>query len=309
MKESRTIPFLIGTLVVLSVGIWDETLHPFFSITFLLALSSAYYFAVNSRVQAAAIILSSLFLVQLLQALGRSDQALTVFLIQSPIYLLFYSGIATLPGLLPSILIYRTKTSLAEVSRVKTRCKEIDAKLASERKEKVSEKGAESRQAVLRLTSRITQIQAFVREVLQAASTKEILGLLFNNVTKTFGAQEVALLTVLEDGQAVITKAAHPDYEALENQRVEITNLPIFAPALSRPSPVLLPERTEFAAPNLGALAIQPVQIEGKTVALITVGKHRGEGEQFAPGDMKFLATLADIAARATSQLKVVLDS
>jgi GAF domain-containing protein len=164
---------------------------------------------------------------------------------------------------------------------------------------------------MVRITSRMTQLTAFLREVLQAASTKEIYQLFFTNVTKAFGAKEVALLTILtEDNVAVINKAAHPEYGRLEGKRIDLSEpaAEILARVAEKGVPMLLPARVVYFEPELGACLILPVQVDGRCEALVTLGLTRQE-EDLTTEDATFLGGLAELAGYGVEQLQVVLNS
>lgn len=297
--------------LVAGAALANDPVLPFYSVTFSLGTITAFYLAISSGPLASGMMGAAVLTSQALHAVTVGGAAMDVAAWQVPTMGLFYLGLAVLPGLLPAMLEREELLIQRELSEHEKKLGELHALIEAERKERVDDRTDEDRQAMVRITSRLTQLTAFLREVLQAASTKEILQLFFTNVTKAFGAKEVALLTMMADEPvAVISKAAHPEYGRLEGKRIDLGSptAQILARAAEKGVPMLLPERLVFFEPDLGACLILPIQVQGRCEALVTLGVTR-QGEPLSTEDATFLGALAELAGYGVEQLQVVLNS
>lgn len=301
--------FLSGLLAAGAGGFGDELL-PFYSVSFVLGVAACFYYAVTHGPRPALYIGVAVVVAFLLRALGEGGDAMTVALYQAPALALFFLGFAALPRALPRIIAQEAAGLSREVTDLSRKVEELKKTLADEHKEKVKDKGSEAKEEVIKVTSRTTQLNTFLREILQAASTKEIFNLLFSNTTKAYGGVEVGLVLILGEGEEmIISRAAHSEHESLENHRFPAGEVAILESATRRTAPILLPERMVlFEAQGFGARVIIPVVIEGKCEALLTLGKTRG-GVEPTTQDAQFLGTFAELTSEAIAQMKVVLAS
>lgn len=289
----------------------NDPVLPFYSVTFSVGTAVTYYLAISAGPLAAGLMGASVLTAQALHAITVGGEAMDVATWQVPTMGLFYLGLSVLPGLLPAILEREEVAIQRDLKVHEEKLEELMNLIGAERKGRVDDRTDEDRLAMVRITSRMTQLTAFLREVLQAASTKEILQLFFTNVTKAFGAKEVALLTILpEDGVAVINKAAHPEYGRLEGKRIDLSSpaAELLARAAEKGVPLLLPERVVYFEPDLGARLILPIRVGETCEALVTVGVTRQE-EELSAEDATFLGGLAELAGYGVEQLQVVLSS
>ena len=289
----------------------NDPVLPFYSVTFSMGTAATFYLAISSGPLAAGLMGASVLTAQALYAVTAGGAALDVAAWQVPAMSLFYAGLSVLPGLLPSILEREELAIQRELSVHEAKLAELQGLIAAERKDRFDDRNDEDRQAMVRITSRMTQLTAFLREVLQAASTKEILQLFFTNVTKAYGAKEVALLTLLpDDNVAVINKAAHPEYGRLEGKRIDLSApaAELLARAAEKGVPMLLPERVSYFEPDLGARLILPIKVDGRCEALVTLGLTR-QDEEISAEDATFLGGLAELAGYGVEQLQVVLNT
>lgn len=303
--------FAIGVSAVLVglAALVDDAMLPFQSAVFTVGTVAAYYLAATSGPMPGLMVGVALLTAMTLKAVATGGEALDALLWQAPIMAVFYAGLALLPGVLPTLLVLEKDAFDAESEDLERKKAELDETIEAERGAVRDGHVEDHREALVKITSRTTQLSAFLREVLQAASTKEILQLYFTNVTKSFGAQEVALLTMLEGGDGVvINKAAHPEYGALEGKRVAFEDAELLRRAAEKAVPMLLPARVVYFEPDLGAQVLLPVRVQGRCVAVVTLGHHRGEGPVSAE-DAHFLGGLADLAGRGIEQLQVVLNT
>lgn len=305
--SEMTKAMVVSLVLVAGASLADDQVLPFYSVTFGAGTAAAYYFAITFGPLGALMISTSVLVCMLLQAMSRGGAALDVMVLQSPAMVVFFVGLSCTPVLLAWILQAEEHDILQESSYLEAKIKELEDSIAAERKDQVEDRSMDDKEELLKITSRSTQLAGFLREVLQASSTKEITHLLFTNITKAFGANEVALLNLLEGGEEmIVAKAAHPEYGTLESRKLSLESAPILVSALEKTVPMLLPERIVYLEPDLGARVILPIRVDGKCEALITLGKTRNEAELSAE-DAHFLGGLADLAGNAMDQLKVVL--
>lgn len=307
--ENTTRAIVVSILLVLGASLFNDPVVPFYSVTFGAGMCAAYFAGVNGGPVSALMISSSVLVAMVLQGASQGGEAFDKILLQLPALVIFFLSFSVIPTLLPWILLDEETVIAEETSMLESKIAEFDAAIQGERKEKVEDRGADEREALVKITSRTTQLSGFLRDVLQASSPKEISQLLFTNVTKSFGANEVALLTVVDGSdELVVTKAAHPDYGALEGKRVSLQEQDFLRSALEKTAPMLLPDRMVYLEPDLGARLLIPLRVEGRCEALVTLGRTRQDRE-LEVEDAHFLGSLAELAGFAIEQLKVVLDA
>lgn len=310
-KSDTGVAVVASAALVAGAALANDPVLPFYSVTFSLGTVTAFYLAISSGPLASALMGASVLTAQALYAVTAGGDAMNVAAWQVPAMSLFFLGLAILPGLLPAMLEREEVLIQRDLAVHEKKLEELMELIGAERKEHFDDRSDEDRLSMVKITSRMTQLTAFLREVLQAASTKEILQLFFTNVTKAFGAKEVALLTLIEDDNVVvINKAAHPDYGRLEGKRIDLTTpaTQLLARAAEKGVPMLLPERVVYFEPDLGARLILPINVSGQCHALVTLGVTRQEDELSAE-DATFLGGLAELAGYGVEQLQVVLNS
>lgn len=286
----------------------DEIL-PFYSWTFVGGVALTYFYASSHGLRGGLPVAMTVLTCMALQAAGAGGERLQVVAFQLPFLFLFFVAYAGLPSVLPTILEDEELRLTREADELQKKLAELEKTLLSERKERVQDKGSAAREETVKVSSRTSQLQTFLREVLQAASPKEIFGLLFANVTKVYGNLEVGLFTLLPNDEGyLLTKAGHPEYARLENKRLPKDQAPLLRQVQEKKSPVILPERVVLIEPDFAARFMVPLVVEGATEAILTLGKIRGEKE-LDQEDAQFLTSLAEIAQEAVCQLKVVLST
>ncbi len=311
MSQSNDTVLAFGgsALLVAGAAIGNDLVTPFYSIIFGIGSLGAYYLAISSGPLASLLVGSSVVTAFILQGIVHRQEDLLLIASQVPAIVIFFLSLACLPGFLPTLLIAETEAFQTEIVEVETKVKELQESIQVERKERIEDRSNDDKEELLRVTSQSTQLTAFLRDALQASSTKEIYQLLFSNITKAYGAQEVALMTLIEGGQElVISKAAHPEYLALEGNRIDLNSVDLLRTATEKSVPMLLPQRVLFHEPDLGAKLLLPIRQEGHCVALIGLGKTRND-KPIETQDAYFLGGLAELAGYAAEQLSVVLKS
>ncbi len=299
----------IGCLLAAGSALGADSLVPFYSVTFVGGTAAVFYLAVSYGPRPALAVSASILVAGLLQGLGEGGEKLQAVMVQAPFLVTFFLGFATIPIVVPTLLSREREALDAEIAAAVRKIDELKRTMDEERKTRVEEKGSAAKEETVRVTSRITQLTTFLRETLQAASTKEILNLLFSNTTKSYGNLEVGLLLPVGDGEILFSKVAHPDHARIENKRIPLAGLPILASAMTKSVPVLLPERIELhAETGFSARILVAIQGEQGCEAVLTLGRARQEGELSAE-DARFLGCFGQLAAEAIGQLKVVLAS
>jgi hypothetical protein len=308
-NENTPRAIFFSLLLVAGCALGNDSVLPFYSVTFGLGAAIAYFLAVNGGPVGALMVSSSVLLAMVLQAISRGGAVLDETLYQIPALLIFFVSFSVLPMLLPWILMEEEKLIQEESLLLEKKLIEFDTTIQEERKDKIEDKGSQEREALVKITSRTTQLSGFLRDILQASSPKEISQLLFTNVTKAFGGKEVALLTILDSGDEVlITKAAHPEYGTLEGKRISLEEQSFLQQAIDRGAPVLLPDRIVYQQPDLGVRLVIPLRVQDRCESLITLGRTRQE-KDLTGEDAHFLGSLAELAGHAIEQLLVVLDT
>ena len=207
-----TYSLLTAAVLTLVTVMFKDHLTPFYSFVFVFGTAAAFFFAVTfgtvCGLQQAAALLALMFWVNLVR-----DDGLTVFVFQAPFLALFFLFLTTLPNLRPTVL-------TAEVKELERKVEELNAVMKKEHKEQVAEKSSQSRQQAARYSSRNTLLISFARGLLQAGTVREILNLLFYNLSKSFGAQQCGLFIRSGDSEElIVSRIIHPEHQRLENSR------------------------------------------------------------------------------------------
>lgn len=305
--SGMTSALLTGSALCLGASLGADQMLPFYSATFVVGVIATFYYAITFGPRPGSVVATAVMVAFVFQALGAGDEKLQVAALQAPALVLFFLGAACIPRTLASILEAESRQARREGKTLQVKLAELEQTLKDERKERVQDKGSEAKEDIIKITSRTTQLSTFLREVLQAASTKEILNLFFTNTTKSYGNLEVGLFVPSPDGAELIaTRISHREHEQLEGQRLAMTDVGILASACGKTSPMLLPERVVIRQDiDFGARILVPVAVPDGCAALLTLGKVRNDHE-LGTEDAQLLGTFAELAAEGISQLTVV---
>ncbi|MBI4863247.1 MAG: GAF domain-containing protein [Candidatus Riflebacteria bacterium] len=154
----------------------------------------------------------------------------------------------------------------------------------------------------IKLSSRITFLHTFARELLQASSNRELMNLLFHNLTRLLGVEECLLLVMTSDtGEAVVARALHANYEKLENSRVALDN-PLLAKIIETKQPVgSVPPAT--LVPGVVSRYAFPLIQDDQVVAIFNLGMLKGG--DLLPDDQELVQVLAGMTSGAMEQLRI----
>ncbi len=294
----------IAILTFITV-VFKDKLTPFYSFVFVFGTASTFFFAITfgsvCGLQQASGLLALLFWVNVVQEGGIST-----FAFQAPFLTIFFSLLALIPNIRPLLLAKEIRIYLSESKKYERKVEELNAVLRKEHKEKVAEKSVKNRQLAAKYSSRNTVLVSFARGLLQAGSVREILNLLFYNLSKGFAAQQCAMFMYASDGNGlIITRLIHPEHQRLENSRCS-TDLPYFQQVLDKkkfigfPGPVQITEDIE-------AEVIFPIVIENEIQAIFAIA-YAKEGE-LTEFDRKVIESLAELTSFAAEQVQVLISN
>lgn len=296
LRYSLAVSAALATMAVLL----RDPLLPFYSFTFVIGTAAVFFFAVTFGsilgLQQAASLMAIMFWANLLQ----SGDALALFMAEAPFLALFLVSLALVPNLRPHVLLEELRSYKGQIRRLDQKVAELQAVLRQEQKQNVEEKSIQARQLAAKISSRNTVLVAYARGVLQASSTREILNLLFYNLTKVFAAQQTAMLVVARDtGDLVISRIVHPDHARLENSRVA-ADLPFLNQVLTKKAPLASPAATPVT-PDIEAEYLVPVVSGGEVTTIFTIAG--AKDGPLTDEDRVFITTLASLTGAAVDQL------
>jgi hypothetical protein len=306
-----TLGLTLATYLFSSVAITEDRMIPFRSVGFVLGSGAIFYLAVTYSTKIAlylaAGVLALMGVVQVSYGMPDGMPAAAVAVpVEVPLVAVFFVGLAILPNVVPWIYEAQADDLAEKNARLEARAAELRAQLDKVEKEEIKEKSTLDRKEQVKYSSRATALTTFAREILQAGSHREVLNLLFHNVTKMMGVEECLMLVInREAGEAVVSRALHPEHETLENSRVPLAN-PLIAEVLEGGKPLTsVSPRTLVEGVN--AIHVFPITFDGQIVTVFVIGKFKG-GE---PGgeDYPFIEVLARIAEGALEQLRIAMST
>ncbi len=253
-------------LMVLSFGLKDPFI-PFESITFMLAIVAIAVMEFIHGVAAALVMASGTAALHLCAMLWHHPEGASIPLWTWPIFVLFYFLAALLPALAPLFYSTAARTLLARVKGLEKRLASMERSYKEEYRKRTKDRMDEHKQQLVYFSSRLTILNGYARNVLQASTSKELLNIMFHALTKHFKPATCLLLSRLEDGQYLVARAVHPEREELEESRIPGTN-PYFQQLAETRAPIFFES---------------PVAVLEKTEASMLLPVYCGHDEESAP--------------------------
>ncbi len=294
---------VLVAMTVLTVA-FNDPLTPFYSFNFVFGIAAIFFFSITFSMALGLTVAAGLLTLMFCVAFSAGPAALNIFLFESPFLLLFFVGLVVLPGLMPAILEHELTAVETQNKVTEAKVAELEAQLGALQKKVKVDKVDRHKQETVKYTSRTAVLNAFIRELLQSSSQREILNVLFHNTTRVFGVQECVMLMPARGSQELlVTRIAHPQQAEFENRKLD-QNLPLFRMAFDRQAPIVLDSMETIEGP-LAVSLLFPVIIDGEIYALFGCGKTKNGPLEKDEAD--FILDLATMATSAIDQLKMVL--
>jgi hypothetical protein len=295
------------TYLFVSIELTRDQMVPFRSTGFVLGAGAIFYTAFAYGTRQALYLSAGVSMLVLMVwldvgSLKPAEMTTTAIAIRWPLVTLFFIGLSVLPNALPAQY-EEDIESLAEKN------KELDKQLVRLRdqfhriqQKDVIEKQGQDKKDQVRLSSRTAFLNSFARELLQASSNREVLNLLFHNVTRLLQLDECLMLIVSGDSpEAVVARALHPKHEQLENARVPFDNA-VLARAINEKKPISFAP-PQAMLPEVNTRFLLPIVSDGNVVAAFSLGAPKGG--DILHDDEEFLTVLAAMLAGAMEQLRI----
>ena len=296
--------YSLGLAVILTIitVVFKDPLTPFYSFVFVIGTTIVFFLSITFGprygIEHAAALLALMFWVNL-----SKDEGMSAFSFQAPFLVIFFLLLALVPNLRPQILALEVRKVKDEIKSHERKVEELEAVLKKEHKEQVAEKSNLSRKESAKLSSRNTMLTTFARSLLQAGSVREILNLLFYSISKSFAAQQCAMLIDSHDShEFIFSRVIHPEHGRIENTRCS-KDIPYFQQVLDKKKLIAFPGPTSITE-DLDAEIIFPVVLSDEVHAIFTIAEVK-DGK-ISDDDRFYIETLAILTSHAAEQLQVV---
>lgn len=293
------------TYLFATIELTKDKMVPFRSTGFVLGAGGVFYIAFAHGTRQGLYLaagVSTLILLVWLDLDGQDRMSMVSIAVQLPLVALFLVGLCVLPNVLPWQYEQDIATLAAknrELDKTLTRLREQFHKI---QQQEIIEKSALAKQEQIRVSSRSAFLNSFARELLQASSNRELLNLLFHNMTRLMQLEECVMLLVGDDAkEAVIVRALHPKSQDIENQRLPVDHA-ILAPVITSkkpaahtpPAPLMDGVVTRYLVPVIAGDAV---------IALFSLGSPKGA--ELLPDDEEFVVVLVTMLSGAMEQLRI----
>lgn len=293
------------TYLFATIELTKDKMVPFRSTGFVLGAGGVFYIAFAHGTRQGLYLaagVTTLILLVWLDLDGQDRMSLVSIAVQLPLVALFLVGLCVLPNVLPwqyELDIAALAAKNRELDKTLTRLREQFHKI---QQQEIIEKSALAKQEQIRVSSRSAFLNSFARELLQASSNRELLNLLFHNMTRLMQLEECVMLLVGDDAkEAVIVRALHPKSQDIENQRLPVDHA-ILAPVITSkkpashtpPAPLMDGVVTRYLVPVVSGEAV---------IALFSLGNPKGA--ELLPDDEEFVVVLVTMLSGAMEQLRI----
>lgn len=299
------------TYLFSSISLTTDKMEPFHSTGFVLSVGAVFYMAfahgTRQALYLAAGVLTLILMVWLERRNDPNDMSYLsplAIAVQVPLVTLFLVALTVLPNVLPWQYESEAEELAAKNRELDKTLQRLREQFQRIQQQEIIERTAQAKQEQIKVGSRIAFLNSFARELLQASSNRELLNLLFHNMTRLLQLEECLLLLPNEDGKEVsIVRALHPQHDQLENTRMP-TETELIAQVLSTKKPVscLPPQRLNEHA--LSRLLLPVISHENdQVVAIYSLGTPKGG--DLGADDEEFVAVLTAMLAGAMEQLRI----
>lgn len=290
------------TYLFATIDLTKDEMVPFRSTGFVLGAGGVFYMAFAHGTKQGLYLAAGVSTLILMVWIDVGKMSALAIALQLPLVTLFLVGLCVLPNVLPWL--YEQDIALMaaknrDLEKTLTRLREQFNRI---QQEEFIEKTALARQEQVRVSSRSAFLNSFARELLQASSNRELLNLLFHNMTRLLVLEECLMLLVGDDAkEVVIVRALHPKHDELENQRLPLDN-PVIAPVLASKKPASHPKGAQMT--DLVKTRFLIPVVSGETiVAVYSLGNPKGA--ELLPDDEEFVVVLVTMLAGAMEQLRI----
>ncbi|MBI4871889.1 MAG: GAF domain-containing protein [Candidatus Riflebacteria bacterium] len=308
LDENANAELLAAMLVLMAMTVltvvFGDPLTPFYSFNFIFGIAAVFFFGITFSPGLGLTVAAGLLTMMGCNAWAAGPAALTIFAVECPFLALFFAGLAVLPGLMPVILEAELSAVEAQNRSTEGKLAELEAQLTAFQKEVRVDRMDRHKKETVKYTSRTTVLNGFVRELLQSSSQREILNVLFHNITRVFGVQECVMLVHNKMSQELlVTRIAHPNHTDFDNKKMD-PNHPMFRMVFDRKEPILFDAPSQIEEKLVVSLLF-PVLVDGEVYAVFGVGKTKNGDLEKEESD--FVLSMAAMASGAIEQLKSIL--
>jgi len=306
-KQQSTTKILIYSIVspvfitLLSLFLGEQPI-PFYSAAFVFGASSIFFFSVTYgstvAISQAAGVLTLLLLLNV-----SAGTSVNVIAVQGPLLIFFFFLLAILPNVAPFILKADIEKLEKENATLTQKVEKLHETNQKEHKENVAQKSVGNKKLAAKLSSRNTLLITYARGLLQCGSVREIINLLFYNISKAFVPQQCAML-IKSPGkdEFIIGRIIHKEHEKLENQKITELSPPLKS-TIQNKKPIKLPVKTPLTD-DIDTEFIVPVLLNKEIHAIFSIcGTKDGN---LSEDDVNFIEVLGELTSGAANQLTVV---
>lgn len=290
------------TYLFSAIELTKDEMIPFRSTGFVLGTGGVFYMAFQYSTRQALYLAAGVLTLTLLVWLDVGKMSVVAIAVQLPLVGLFLIGLCVLPNVLP----WQYE---AEIEQLAAKNREIDKTLTRLREQynriqqqEIIEKTAMAKQEQIKVSSRSAFLNSFARELLQASSQREILNLLFHNMTRLMQLEECLIILVGEDAkEATVVRALHPKHDQIENSRLPLDN-PMIAAVLAEKKPL----SSQPPAPLTDLVKsrlLMPIVAGDTVIAIFSLGTPKNS--DLLPEDEEFVSVLAAMLSGAMEQLRI----
>lgn len=290
------------TYLFSAIELTKDEMVPFRSTGFVLGAGGVFYMAFAHGTRQALYLASGVLTLILMVWMDVGKMTPFAMALQLPLVGMFLVGLCVLPNILPwqyEEEIEQLAGKNRELDKTLTRLREQYNRI---QQQEIIEKTALAKQEQIRVSSRSAFLNSFARELLQASSNRELLNLLFHNMTRLLQLEECVMFLVGEDAtEAMAVRALHPKHDQIENTRVALEQ-PLIAQVLATkksvssvpPAPL-----TDVVQSRL----LMPIVSADSVIALFSLGAPKNA--DLMPDDAEFVAVLAAMLSGAMEQLRI----
>lgn len=297
------------TYLFASIELTEDRMVPFHSTGFVLGAGAVFYIAfMRGTRQALYLAAGLLTLIMMVWVERRSDPHDPMYLsplsiaIQLPLVGIFLVGLTVLPNVLPWQYESETDQLAAKNRELDKNLNRLREQFHRIQQQEIIERTAQAKQEQVKLGSRTAFLNSFARELLQASSNRELLNLLFHNMTRLLQLEECVMVVIAEDAkEASVVRALHPKHEQLENTRLPLDNALVAKTIETKKAVSFQPPQplNELVLTRL----MLPVVSGDVVVAMFSLGTPKGG--DLAADDEEFVSVLAAMLAGAMEQLRI----
>lgn len=286
------------------IELTKDRMVPFKSPTFALGAGLVFYWALIHSLRQAMVLTTGMLLIMAMVRIQFEEPLNEVRLaVELPLVGLFLAGLALVPNVIPWMLDEERQALKTENDRIDTKLEPLRRELKKVHESQYKERAQQLRQEAAGLSSRMTSLNTYAREIQQAGSNREIVNLLFLHATKIFGFDEAVMVLIPSDTEVVVSRAIHPESERLENTRYGLTDETILEMMETRKAVRFDPPQRVLG--EMFAIYSFPLVVDERVYAIGFVSRIRG-GE-LNPKDGRFIEGMVNMAEGAIAQLAIAL--